>query len=297
MSIFNSSKETTLARKLEQGDDEMNTHLSNITTDHKEEKMYDNSNKIDEMNINMEESSKQVENDMITNEENREVDITRHIEKLTKCIIDDAINDVCACINIDNEALKRTEETGINLFMSLCKQTIRIEHSAQVKKLLKKRTNDYLEKKIIGTGRGKKPACDNVFLQLFYMSFAHLNINIATNAFSQKKSTYYKAYNYCKDKYEDCFDNFEKLKNRIEEDEIKSVRSLADSFIRSKSESTASTGFKSYKDDDRMFSISKKVFEDISKNNKNYTTQAEYGDFLITISVSKVSENSLQEAS
>lgn len=124
-----------------------------------------------------------------------------------------------------------------------------------------------------------------------------MNINIATNAFSQKKSTYYKAYNYCKYKYEDCFDNFEKLKNRLEEDEIKSVRSLADSFIRSKSESTASTGFKSYKDDDRMFSISKKVFEDISKNNKNYTTQAEYGDFLITISVSKVSENSLQEAS
>lgn len=114
MSIFNSSKETTLARKLEQGDDEMNTHLSNITTDHKEEKMYDNSNKIDEMNINMEESSKQVENDMITNEENREVDITRHIEKLTKCIIDDAINDVCACINID---LLKEQKKQVSIFL------------------------------------------------------------------------------------------------------------------------------------------------------------------------------------
>ena len=296
MSIFNRSKETTLTSEFKQGENEMITYLSNPTTDHEEEKMYDNSNKTDERDEDMKENSKQGENDMIMNEENREDEKTPRLEALNKAMIDEAIMAVCECINTDNEALKRTEETGINLFMSLCKQTTKIEQSEQAKKLLKKRTDDYLKEKIIGTERGKKPAYDKVFLQLFYMSFAHLDIDIMTNAFSQKKSTYYKAYNYCKDKYKDYFDNFEKLKNRLEEDGIKSVRSLADKFIRP-DKGTGATGFKSYKDDDKMFSISKKVFEDITENQKDYKKEVEYGEFLITISVSKVPENSLQEAS
>lgn len=268
---------TSKDSELEQGENDMNTDLNNSNPD-QEEKMYDNSSKTDERNEGMKEK-----------EENNP-------ETLNKTMIDEAIMAVCECINTDNEALKRTEETGINLFISLCKQTTKIEQSEQAKKLLKKRTDDYLKEKIIGTGRGKKPAYDKVFLQLFYMSFAHLDIDIMTNAFSQKKSTYYKAYNYCKDKYKDYFDNFEKLKNRLEEDGIKSVRSLADKFIRP-DKGTGATGFKSYKDDDKMFSISKKVFEDITENQKDYKKEVEYGEFLITISVSKVPENSLQEAS
>lgn len=245
----------------------------------------------------MDNEFKQGENDMIMNEENREDEKTRRLEALNKAMIDEAIMAVCECINTDNEALKRTEETGINLFMSLCKQTTKIEQSEQAKKLLKKRTDDYLKEKIIGTGRGKRPAYDKVFLQLFYMSFAHLDIDIMTNAFSQKKSTYFKAYQYCAKEYKDYFDNFEKLKNRLEEDGLKSVRSLADSFIRSKSKSTDSTSITFYKDNDKMFSISNKVFEGMTKNKKNYEAHAEHDGFLITISVSKASENSLQEAS
>lgn len=46
-------KETTLTSEFKQGENEMNTHLSNITTDQEEEKMYDNSNKTDERNEDM----------------------------------------------------------------------------------------------------------------------------------------------------------------------------------------------------------------------------------------------------
>lgn len=310
-----SQGETTLTSEFKQEDDEMNTHLSNATTDQEEEKMYDNSNKTDERNEDMKENEENFENgekNMITDKnttENTESNMNKeenNLETPDGGLVDDAIKVVCGFIQKEkdasrkrnearqqnNNAIKEEKETGINLLISLCEQTSKIEQSEQAKKLLKEKAENLLKEKGLLNGKGRKPEYEEVFQQLFYLCFGNYGTDFKTNSFSQKKRTYNKAYNYCKDKYKDCLDNFDNLKNRLENDGIKSVRFLADKIGEDdKKKEKENEKKKEIDNKKKVFSAYEKLIAQVKENEEKCDDNIEIDGFLITISVSKKSEN------
>lgn len=308
-------KETTLTSKFKQGENEMNTHLSNPTTDQEEEKMYDNSNKTDERNEDMKENEGNFENgekNMITDEnttENTESNMNKeenNLEITGGGLVDDAIKAVCDFIQKEEDAskkrkealqqnknaIKEEKETGIKLLISLCYQTSKIEQSEQAKKLLKEKAKNLLEEKglLKENGKGRKPEYEEVFQQLFYLCFGNYGTDFKTNSFSQKKRNYYNAYQYCAKEYKDCLDNFDNLKNQLEKDGIKSVRFLADKLNKEDTEKEKEKK-KEIDNKERVFSAYKKLITQVKENEEKCDDNIEIDGFLITISVSKKSEN------
>lgn len=308
-----SQGETTLTSEFKQEDDEMNTHLSNATTDQEEEKMYDNSNKTDERNEDMKENEENFENgekNMITDKnttENTESNMNKeenNLETPDGGLVDDAIKVVCGFIQKEkdaskkrnearqqnNNAIKEEKETGINLLISLCEQTSKIEQSEQAKKLLKEKAENLLKEKGLLNGKGRKPEYEEVFQQLFYLCFGNYGTDFKTNSFSQKKRNYYNAYQYCAKEYKDCLDNFDNLKNRLEKDGIKSVRFLADKLNKEDTEKEKEKK-KEIDNKKKVFSAYEKLIAQVKENEEKCDDNIEIDGFLITISVSKKSEN------
>lgn len=208
---------------------------------------------------------------------------------MTNDIIDEtvmtAIKSINEKIQYDNEAQKQTDETGIDLLIELGRQTEKIKKSEEAKKCLKKKAKSILTSLTAEAGKGKRANCNTVFLQLFYVSFAHLNEDIKSNAFAQKKSTYYKAYKYCAQKY----GNFDYLKDNLKKDKLTSVRRLADSFLKSLTiidKNSDAEKYERYTDEDKYFSINSKVFKKISTEKQGFEKEITFDGFVIKLSVS-----------
>lgn len=207
----------------------------------------------------------------------------------SESIVDKAILEIREYIKTEEDSYKKHQETGIDLLVSLCQKTAQIKKSNTAKKELKERANEIIKRV---TKNGKQPVCNSLFLKLFYVCFYRdNNESVTSNAFSQKKMTYYNAYLYCDRKYGNEDSSFSNLKEKLQDDGITSVRKLYELYSKEYSDRNKEnrTKYPTFTHKDKLFSIHSKLFKKVVDEDKEFFEIFEENGFEITVQVSKKS--------